>query len=166
VAWSLRSAKSAKPAVGELPRIPGVYALLLLLRGPATVRVRGRAWRLEPGCYVYVGSARGPGGLRARVARHAASEKRVRWHVDQLTSGAAELACVVYAEAAARECVLVPHLERLGFGHPVPGFGSSDCGNCRSHLLRCPRGCGGCAELVEEAFRRAGLEPRPLQLEA
>jgi len=162
----LRSAKSAKPAVGELPGIPGVYALLLLLRGPATVRVRGRAWRLELGCYVYVGSARGPGGLRARIARHAASEKRVRWHVDQLTSGAAELACAVYAEAAARECVLVPHLERLGFGHPVPGFGSSDCRNCRSHLLRCPRGCGGCAELVEEAFRRAGLEPRLLQLEA
>jgi Uri superfamily endonuclease len=162
----LRSAKSAKPAVGELPGIPGVYALLLLLRGPATVRVRGRAWRLEPGCYVYVGSARGPGGLRARIARHAASEKRVRWHVDQLTSGAAELACVVYAEAAARECALVPHLERLGLGHPVPGFGSSDCRNCRSHLLRCPRGCGGCAELVEEAFRRAGLEPRLLHLGA
>ena len=162
----MRSAKSAKPAVGGLPGIPGVYALLLLLRGPATVRVRGRAWRLELGCYVYVGSARGPGGLRARIARHVASEKRVRWHVDQLTSGAAELACVVYAEAAARECVLVPHLERLGFGHPVPGFGSSDCRNCRSHLLRCPRGCGGCAELVEEAFRRAGLEPRLLHLGA
>ena len=162
----MRSAKSAKPAVGELPGVPGVYALLLLLRGPATVRVRGRVWRVEPGCYVYVGSARGPGGLRARIARHAASEKRVRWHVDQLTSGAAELACVVYAEATARECVLVPHLERLGFGHPVPGFGSSDCRNCRSHLLRCPRGCGGCAELVEEAFRRAGLEPRLLHLGA
>jgi Uri superfamily endonuclease len=166
VVWSLRSTKWVRSGIEELPGVPGVYALLLLVREPATVRVRGRAWKLEPGCYVYIGSARGPGGLRARVARHAASEKRVKWHVDQLTSGAAELACVVYAEAAARECVLVPHLERLGFKHPVPGFGSSDCRNCRSHLLRCPRGFGECAELVEETFRRAGLKPRLLQLEA
>jgi Uri superfamily endonuclease len=152
--------------IEEPPRVPGVYALLLLLREPVTVRVLGSVFRLKPGCYVYVGSARGPGGLRARIARHAAAEKRVKWHVDQLTSGAAELACVVYSRAMVRECVLVLHLEQLGFEHPVAGFGSSDCGSCRSHLLRCPRGCGECAELVEEAFRRAGLEPRRLLLRA
>ena len=152
--------------IEEPPRVPGVYALLLLLREPATVRVLGRVFRLEPGCYVYVGSARGPGGLRARIARHAAVEKRVKWHVDQLTSGAAELACVVYSGTTARECVLVSYLEQLGFEHPVAGFGSSDCGSCRSHLLRCPSGCRECAELVGEAFRKAELEPKLLRLEA
>ncbi len=162
----MRSSKPASSGVEKLPRSPGVYALVLLLEEPAAVKVRGRVFRLEPGCYVYVGSARGPGGLRARIARHTASEKRVKWHVDQLTSGAAELACVVYSRAGVRECALVPHLERLGFEHPAPGFGSSDCRSCRSHLLRCPRGCGECAELVEEAFRGAGLEPRRLSLRA
>jgi len=162
----LKSPKSDSSGVEELPENPGVYALLLLLREPASVKVRGRARGLEPGCYVYIGSARGPGGLQARIARHAAAGKRVRWHVDQLTSGVTELVYVVYAEAKVRECVLTPRLERLGFEHPIPGFGSSDCRSCRSHLLRCPRGCEECAELVEEAFRRVGLEPRRLLLRA
>lgn len=162
----MRSRKSARTGTEKPPRAPGVYALLLFLREPATVRVRGSSWRLEPGCYVYVGSARGPGGLWARIARHAASEKRVKWHVDQLTCGAAELACVVYSETTVRECVLVPHLEQLGFEHPVAGFGSSDCGSCLSHLLRCPHGCRECAELVGEAFGKAELEPKLLWLEA
>lgn len=152
---SSRSADS-----GGLPSAPGVYALVLLLEEPARVKVRGREWGLEPGCYVYVGSARGPGGLRARVGRHAARAKRVRWHVDQLTAGAARVAAVVYAEALVRECVLVPHLEALGLSHPVPGFGSSDCGSgCASHLLRCRGGLRECLELVKAAFGAAGLEP-------
>lgn len=156
----MRSSKSASPPVGELPESPGVYALVLLLEEPTLVEVRGRTWELRPGCYAYIGSARGFGGLRARIGRHAAAGKRVRWHVDKLTSGAAKLACAVYAEAVVRECALTPHLERFGFEHPIPGFGSSDCRSCRSHLLRCPGSYQSCAELVEEAFRAAKLEPK------
>ena len=47
---------------------PGSYALLLQADRRRTVRI---GWlgqlTVEPGCYVYVGSALGPGGVRARV---------------------------------------------------------------------------------------------------
>ena len=47
---------------------PGSYAVILRNRKQATIDV-GRRIQLaiEPGYYLYVGSAFGPGGLRARV---------------------------------------------------------------------------------------------------
>ena len=41
---------------------------------------------LAPGCYVYAGSARGPGGIRARVRRHLRPDKTPHWHIDQVTA--------------------------------------------------------------------------------
>jgi Uri superfamily endonuclease len=40
---------------------------------------------LPAGRYLYCGSAKGPGGLKARLSRHMRRGKSVRWHVDQLT---------------------------------------------------------------------------------
>jgi Uri superfamily endonuclease len=50
---------------------PGTYALLLSSAADGVIRV-GRLGdlRLQPGFYVYVGSALGPGGVRARLAHH------------------------------------------------------------------------------------------------
>ncbi|MGE0826767.1 MAG: DUF123 domain-containing protein [Candidatus Binatia bacterium] len=87
-----------------------------------------------PGFYVYVGSAFGPGGVRARVKHHCQLVTRPHWHIDY-----------------ARE---VMHLQEIWWTHePVrqehqwatvlkkmPGaisslseFGASDCA-CESHL--------------------------------
>ena len=148
-----------------LPSEGGVYALLIELTESVRVRLGRRAAELPPGLYVYIGSARGPGGLRARVRRHARREKRVRWHVDQLTTAASSVLAVVYALSDARECVLTPHLERLGFKHPVLGFGSSDCSSgCASHLLRASCDLAVAVELVKEAFRAAHLKPEECKL--
>jgi Uri superfamily endonuclease len=40
--------------------------------------------QLRPGYYVYVGSAFGPGGLRARIEHHARPAVRPHWHIDYL----------------------------------------------------------------------------------
>jgi Uri superfamily endonuclease len=40
---------------------------------------------LSAGRYFYCGSAKGPGGLRGRLARHMRRGKPVHWHIDQLT---------------------------------------------------------------------------------
>jgi Uri superfamily endonuclease len=40
---------------------------------------------LPAGRYLYCGSDKGPGGLKARLSRHFRHGKSVRWHVDQLT---------------------------------------------------------------------------------
>jgi len=37
---------------------------------------------LQPGFYVYVGSAHGPSGLRARLAHHLGPGSRRHWHID------------------------------------------------------------------------------------
>lgn len=147
-------------ADSDLPQAPGVYALILALPSWVEVRVGSAKSRLSPGLYVYVGSARGSGGLRARVSRHVKRKEGVKWHVDQLTLSAARVELVVYAECKCEECALVPHLEARGFAHLALGFGSSDCRRgCTSHLLSFKGSLGKCAGLVTEAFRAAGLKP-------
>ncbi|MBB4316069.1 DUF123 domain-containing protein [Roseospira marina] len=90
------------------------------------------------GWLVYAGSARGPGGLRARLRRHMRRDKGCRWHVDWLTTapGARVWAAAV---PAGDECALACAVRGLpGATTPVPGFGSSDCRTCPSHLIRLP----------------------------
>jgi Uri superfamily endonuclease len=88
----------------------------------------------QPGYYLYVGSALGPGGLAARVGRHLRSEKPLRWHVDYLRA-AADVEEVWYATGKShRECRWASVLNSLpGASVPLVGFGASDCG-CPSHL--------------------------------
>ncbi len=85
---------------------------------------------LAPGLYLYCGSARGPGGLAARLARHMRREKRAHWHVDQLTCAGDVLGAWVFP--GGDECAVNATLEK--FPTPLEGFGSSDCRHCRSHL--------------------------------
>lgn len=117
-----------------LPASPGSYVLLIELGQGACVLRRGTALPFAPGWYAYVGSARGPGGLRARLSRHLRSDKKPHWHVDALTAIAVRL--VGFAVEGAFECDLGARLVRSGhFSHVHPGFGSSDCHTCPSHLL-------------------------------
>ncbi len=69
----------------SLPSLPDTYVLVLRFSERAEIVV-GRLGVLEaqPGCYVYAGSALGPGGLAARVGRHLRREKTRRWHIDYL----------------------------------------------------------------------------------
>jgi len=63
----------------------GTYALILSCLAEQTVQIgKLGPLSLHPGWYVYVGSAFGPGGLAARLARHRAVEKRLRWHIDYI----------------------------------------------------------------------------------
>lgn len=89
--------------------------------------------QLEPGWYCYAGSAKGPGGLRARLHRHLRKDKTQRWHIDQLSSKAQILHA--WAWHTLSECTLIHTLHAQGLSHPSPGFGSSDCRSCISHLL-------------------------------
>ena len=116
-----------------IPAVPGAYVLLLGLAQEIELDMaRFAGVRLAPGDYLYAGSARGPGGLRARIARHLRPDKKLHWHIDRL---AARATVAALAFPGAAECGLVAMLaERPGFSAPVPGFGSSDCRTCASHL--------------------------------
>jgi Uri superfamily endonuclease len=130
-----------------LPDDPGAYVLLIDLPSGIVVRLSGRpAILLADGCYLYCGSAYGPGGIRARVGRHMRREKPIRWHVDQLTASANVLGA--WAVPGGSECALAASLSALPM--PIPGFGSSDCPRCVSHLLAWPAG-------APPAYRCPGL---------
>jgi len=122
--------------LSPLPPLPGTYALVLRVSRRLEILV-GRLDKLEvqPGFYVYVGSALGPGGLAARVGRHCRCEKRLRWHVDYLRA-VAKIEAVWYATGRSdRECQWAMVLQDLpGAAIPLAGFGSSDCG-CPAHLF-------------------------------
>ncbi len=127
-----------RPDPGTLPGAPGAYALEIRLKRPLKLAVAALGLpRLRPGRYVYLGSARGPGGIRARVGRHLKARKIKRWHVDHLTARASVAAVV--SRAGSSECGMVRALMAApGVAVPVAGFGSSDCRDCPAHLLRVP----------------------------
>lgn len=119
---------------------PGSYALLLTAKGRRdrlAIGARG-ALSLEPGHYVYLGSAFGPGGLGARLRHHLNEPRRLHWHIDYLRS-ACELQGAWLASAdrdlehAWATSLLALPQSRL----PMPGFGSSDC-QCSAHLVVIP----------------------------
>ncbi|MBN1810373.1 MAG: GIY-YIG nuclease family protein [Anaerolineae bacterium] len=87
------------------------------------------------GWYVYVGSARGPGGLAARLARHLRPLKPLHWHVDYLRAHASPVEIWYATGAQKRECAWARALLGLpGASVPVPRFGASDC-RCSTHLI-------------------------------
>jgi Uri superfamily endonuclease len=48
------------------------------------------------GTYLYCGSAKGSGGITARVTRHCKQDKKPHWHVDELTlNGAGRVVSVL-----------------------------------------------------------------------
>jgi len=126
---------SSPDMVDTLAASPGHYLLVLQINGDVALE-KPRADTLTAGWYLYAGSALGPGGLRGRVGRHFRADKRPHWHIDQLTSGGNLIAALGYLHFS--ECQLVELLAGRGFAFPLPGFGSSDCRSCQSHLLRWP----------------------------
>ncbi len=122
-------------AIEALPAAPGAYALLLALPRAVAAPERLGGAALDPGLYVYAGSARGPGGICARVARHARRGKPRHWHVDRLTESGRVIAAVAIPDGS--ECAVVGTLRtRPGVSFPVLGLGASDCRACPAHLLR------------------------------
>jgi len=116
------------------PSARGSYVLLIHLSRVLEFERPGLRHRFAPGWYGYAGSARGPGGLRARIGRHFRAEKAVHWHVDSLTISAD--AILAFAVEGGSECALAASLLRSGLWRPsVAGFGSSDCRVCSAHLL-------------------------------
>jgi Uri superfamily endonuclease len=93
------------------------------------------------GPYLYVGSARGAGGLRARVGRHLLGGGARHWHIDYLRADAEVLGAFYTVTDRMLECEWSQTLAQLPRAFiPVPHFGSSDCkSGCTAHLIAFPR---------------------------
>jgi Uri superfamily endonuclease len=113
------------------------HALVLAASIETNVQIgRLGSFSVQPGCYVYIGSAFGPGGLRARLARHRQINQRRHWHIDYLRHVAYLCEIWYTADPTRREHLWAQMFGRLpGASIPLPGFGASDCA-CPTHLYR------------------------------
>lgn len=107
--------------------------------------------RFAEGDYLYVGSAFGPGGVRARLSRHLQGKGNMHWHIDALRGAAHPVGGCYFIPTMIKryqppaeemplwsfECRWSQALAALPeVSAPVPGFGASDCrSRCISHLL-------------------------------
>ncbi len=116
--------------------VTGTYALLLTSDECTQIDVGALGtMKIQRRDYVYVGSAFGTGGLRARVERHARGEGALHWHVDYLRA-VTTLDTVWYTcDDTRRECAWARLLQNMpGACIPMDGFGASDC-SCLAHLV-------------------------------
>lgn len=114
----------------------GTYVLLLAASAPVCLPI-GKLGTLQgqPGYYLYIGSAFGPGGVHARVAHHRRRTLRPHWHIDSLRA-VTTLEEVWYTHDTVRRehqwAALMAGMP--GVTMPLPGFGASDC-TCVTHLF-------------------------------
>lgn len=121
----------------NFPAQPGAYLLLVVLPCPFPLLLPDRAGiLLAKGRYLYCGNAHGPGGLKARLSRHMRRDKSPHWHIDRLTAAGETMGAWIIP--GGDECSVAARLAYLPA--PVPGFGSSDCRRCVSHLHFWPDG--------------------------
>ncbi len=144
----------------RLERRKGTYALFITLTEDTELGVGSLGNILfGAGEYCYAGSAMN--GLEQRICRHLSHEKKMRWHIDRLTTVASKIEAYgsEYPGSVA-ECGIADAAASLGFVPVARGFGSSDC-RCFSHLLSVPD--GGKAKLVERLGMRR-VQPSQLRV--
>ena len=135
----------------------GVYILLfrIIKDFSRSVGSLGRV-HFEKGNYAYVGSAQS--SLIPRLERHYAKKKRVRWHIDYLTTSKnTRIEGAVYSVATKKiECRLSAMLSN--FSKAVPSFGSTDC-RCRSHLFVLNVPWKDATSSIIKIYNKLGLVP-------
>lgn len=119
----------------------GTYTLLLVCNVPFRTRIGRLGYAsIENGYYLYTGSALGRGAisLEGRLRRHWQISKKIRWHVDYLTShrNCAVTAAVCLKSGKHMECLISREIVgRLKVRPVLPHAGSSDCA-CEAHLMK------------------------------
>lgn len=111
---------------------PITYQLLIEIARPVRITVGALGdCTFAAGRYIYTGSARR--NPEARIARHLARAKTLRWHIDYLLN-ARGVRIVDVLRFDEPECVIN---QRTVGEIIVPRFGASDCrAGCGSHLKR------------------------------
>lgn len=114
---------------------PGTYAIVFrsYTRAKTNIGCRGPL-TIEPGYYIYVGSAFGPGGVSARVARHCRAAQSKHWHIDYLREFVTPIAAWYSYCPVRLEHRWAQALAGIRDMTPIQRFGCSDC-RCQTHLF-------------------------------
>ncbi len=147
--------------MANIPPVKAVYAMLFTLEKPITITIRSLgSISLGKRIYAYIGSARGPGGLRARINHHLRRHKRRKhWHIDYITVNPVfKPLKLVYIETSMdlEEELVERILSTRQYSIVVQGFGSSDKKSI-SHLLVCNDvSVGYCLKVLVETIKPCG----------
>ncbi len=161
LSWLRHEHRFAARSTGNLP--PGAAAVT-----ETRLRVGSLGeMMVHPGFYLYVGSAFGPGGLRARVGRHIAGSGPLRWHIDYLrrVTQPVETWCAPEQRCEHEWAQSLAAAARVSV--PLARFGASDC-RCPAHLFFLkgdldPPGCWrGCKLAVVQPGDRVHLRVRSI----
>jgi Uri superfamily endonuclease len=126
----------------ELPEDKGTYILIVSVAQMKRLEIgRLGVFDIIPGFYAYVGSAFGPGGIRARVGHHLESVAAPHWHIDYLLCFATPVEVWFAMSDRRLEQDWAELLEEAPcFRAPIPRFGSSDYRRSRTaHLFYAKR---------------------------
>ena len=119
-----------------IPPWPGTYALVLSAGVRSSVDI-GKLGTLPllPGFYLYIGSAFGFGGLKARLAHHGKMATRPHWHIDYLRPKTSLESIWYSCDAKKREHLWAEVASEMpGATVLLSRFGASDC-SCVAHLF-------------------------------
>jgi Uri superfamily endonuclease len=122
----------------NLPGEKGTYVLIAQVSLVKNLKIGSLGkFEIVPGFYAYVGSAFGPGGLRARLGHHLESTAEPHWHIDYLLRVATPIEIWFSTAQRKLERQWAELLESApGFCVAIPRFGSSDYRRSRvSHLF-------------------------------
>lgn len=119
----------------------GTYTVILECKEAVRIRFgRLGSANLQTGYYLYTGSALGRGAvsLEGRLARHKRHSKRIKWHIDYLTSHSKcqfkRAVCLI--STSRLECKINNSLStRLEVRPILAHLGATDCG-CKTHLVK------------------------------
>ncbi len=112
----------------------GAYLLFLRLDSQTELKVgRLGEFHLQPGIYIYVGSAMG--GFGRRLPRYFSSRRKVKWHIDYLLEKAELEAILLLPSSTKIEQEIAARLAKMeGISEVVPGFDASDSTE-KTHLF-------------------------------
>jgi Uri superfamily endonuclease len=121
----------------------GTYLVVLELARDTCYSAIGRRGQfrditLPAGCYTYIGSAHGSGGVAARIRHHLRTQhQRPHWHLDFVRPAMTVKEVWFTADPVRRECTWASLVQTgMPCTVPVPGFGSADCSNgCAAHFF-------------------------------
>lgn len=127
----------------RLSTAAGTYALILACIKSGSVEV-GKLGGLDlnKGYYLYIGSAFGPGGVRARIKHHLYSTAAPHWHIDYLKSHCSLRELWVDYSTVRHERSWAQKIAQCAHAHiPLGGFGASDTRTASQlfHFARRPR---------------------------
>lgn len=147
----------------EIPGEKGYYVLLINVDSNVHIKIGSLGLiKFKKGFYIYIGSACGPGGLRARIRRHLRRMKNPYWHIDYLLMNEHVSINAIWYFIAKESSLDLESLISKNLNNLldfIKGFGCSDKPSDLSHLYYCGLELYICINILNRILKKYNLTP-------